>query len=922
MPLPINGPIRALILIASLLTTSLAQNQTVEELFPPVANNEKYTPIPWKTSIGGQNFTWCCIKAVRDSLTVNGTELAVIQDPPVQGLDVEELMIAFNESQFPCTATYESNVPGGTFEINVTYKWLADTCPGWQLSSTDNLNGWLQPLSGFLLPAVIFCLSVPRRRKLHVFRAFFVADLAGIKSYVPAFLGAVGAIILVTVDTIIWLSVCWALSGPMIMSGLYEALLDNRVIDFVREKQQNRNLTLDMRCRLLMLVLIGNLDLALEDDPFSNDPAHSRRQSRGHLVIDGTSPPPDRPRSGTIGSDTFNHLVGSTRKHSSSEIPGVGPPSVIELDLRRTPSNMSSVGNVGDIRQRLIPLQPDHLGVVSGDNTTLAGNSMDQFSSHSGQQNIVQQRTPDIRVEHADAGIRRRPTDHLRASPWRHMEELLYPIRLYNDEDTDRGLSPRQYPMHHHWHVDCRNAACTNSSHFEIEKPLRRGTRKIERQTRKTKTRLRTMLNCQYSFGSMVGAPVVFFLGGFVFALLQSIQSIGDEDTALALAFGQWYMTIPHIAIISGLLLAGNNPNILEGVFATQREEKEEGDLMILGLNFGLAYPSCYKVAWQWHRGHNKLRWVHTLLERYGLSSEAEQIYGVQDEQKDCLHDLEELRDKTTLSSLDWSMLLVMTAFLLGVPFALAFITAFYTPEVGLSCRSFTFAIYLCAEIGQVFLWLWAYAGHAGEVRQRAHAAQRGSGPLNFFRGGGWLQRNGFYNPKHVDHFLPPGEPRTFWTICRALGSEEFRDIRSVWCCLWYASYVFFGTIATLAALGGTLMQLLGVYTADICYLTVDQWIDPTGATAMISKNSKVMIQDAQTYWKPCAITAIAFMTLVSFVGWWYQRRMKDLFMNLVNDVDLDKYDRADTRESKRPGTPGGEEQVGDERNLSGSPGF
>jgi hypothetical protein len=55
------------------------------------------------------------------------------------------------------------------------------------------------------------------------------------------------------------------------------------------------------------------------------------------------------------------------------------------------------------------------------------------------------------------------------------------------------------------------------------------------------------MLHCQYSFGTIVGAPVIFFLGGFVFALLSSLEELGDEDIAEALAFGQWYMIIPHI---------------------------------------------------------------------------------------------------------------------------------------------------------------------------------------------------------------------------------------------------------------------------------------------------------------------------------------------------------------------------------------
>jgi hypothetical protein len=101
------------------------------------------------------------------------------------------------------------------------------------------------------------------------------------------------------------------------------------------------------------------------------------------------------------------------------------------------------------------------------------------------------------------------------------------------------------------------------------------------------------MLACQYSFGATVGAPVVFFLGSFVFTLVSTLSNLGDEDTSLALAFGMWYMIIPHISIVSGLLLAGNNPNTLEGVVALEYVEKEEKH--ILNKIFELTYESRYK---------------------------------------------------------------------------------------------------------------------------------------------------------------------------------------------------------------------------------------------------------------------------------------------------------------------------------------
>lgn len=875
-----------------LSTIALAQasNKTIEDFLSAVVGHSEYAPKRWRTAIGGQNFTWCCIQAVVESLAVDENDnLVAAENPPIIDLNVTDLLRAEDSNQFPCTARYDSDQPYGAPEINVPYAWLAGTCPGWALSSGSNLNGWLQPLSGFLLPAVVFCLSVPRRRKIHVFREFFVADLAGIKSYIPAFVGAIGAMMIVTLDTIIWLSLCWGLSAPMILSGLYEALLDSRVVEFVREKMKSRNLTLDMRCRLLMLVLIGNLDLALEDDLYSVTSAQGRRLSQPNIVIQGTSPSSHRNLSRTRSTTFDDNMVRQQPLANSGS-------HDLSVPLDRVPSHSGPERDISDTRQRSLSPHANHGRTSSSDSTTRAGSS--SGSSPPGVQEAANlgQNNSDMRIKQSESpAMPRRPTAHLRASPWRHMEELLYPIRLYDDEDTARHLSPRQYARRTHRRDSCHDHQCTNFNHFVDEEPLAR-TPKTEKQIRKTKTRLRTMLNCQYSFGSMVGAPVVFFLGGFVFAIVQSLQDLGNEDTALALAFGQWYMIIPHIAIISGLLLAGNNPNILEGVFATQRQEGEDR-VGLLGLDFGLAYPSCYKVAWQWHRGYNKLRWIRTLLGAYGPRPGGATLDRVgQDEQENNMQDLEDLREKTTLSPLDWFLILFMAAFLLGVPYVLAFLTAFFTPVVGLSCRSLTFTVYASAQLAQVLLWLWAYAGAAGRTGQHENTVQKDTGGLfNFLWRGGWLDNHGFYDPTNTDYFLDPKEPKTPRAVWRRVKSRDFRNIRSVWICVWYLLYVFVGVVAGVAALGGTLMHLLGVYSANICQITAYHWLDPCrdGVTAMISFNTKEMIDDAQIYWEPCGITAIAFMTVVSFVGWWYQRRMKDLFTTLVSEVDLDKYDRS-----------------------------
>ncbi|KAL2148527.1 hypothetical protein VTH82DRAFT_2081 [Thermothelomyces myriococcoides] len=604
--------------------------------------------------LGGQNFSWCCLKAFENALAIADNGSVVIQNntrSTIGASSIDELKEAARRNQFPCGARYNGDLHGAPV-VAISYDFLVEQCPGWELSGWDNVNAWLHSLSGFLVPAVVFCLSVPRRRKIYI------------PSYIPAFLGALAAGLIVLLDTTIWLSMCFAFAGPMILSGLYEAMLDSRVLEFLREKIQNNKLSLDMRCRCLMLILIGNLDLALEFD----HPQH----------------------------------------------PANNPPMA-----------------------------------------------------------------------------------HIGASPWQHMEVLL------NDDGS-------------------------TNSHIA-----------------RTKTRLRAMLHCQYSFGTVIGAPVIFFLGGFLFAFLSSLQYLGDEYIAESIAFGSWYMIIPHIAIVSGLLLAGNNPNILEGVFATERGDQVNNDsvTLLFGLlRFDLAYPSCYKVAWQWQRGHNKKQWIQKLLDKYCMHNNNWDYY-----------DLKSLQARTNLSRLDWFLLLSLTLLLLGVPFVLAFLASFFTPQTGLSCRSGTFAVSFCVQVAQIILWLWAYAGPPAMLVGDA------TGSLNFFRKEGWLDRKGFYKPSEVDWLPKIGDEEWFrklWTL------------RVIWCGTYYFLVTVLGFAAIFSSIGGTLMQIIGVYRNALCYINTQYWLAPADQKpmAVLSTNSEEMIRNAINHWTPIAITAIVFMTCGSTI--------------------------------------------------------
>ena len=65
----------------------------------------------------------------------------------------------------------------------------------------------------------------------------------------------------------------------------------------------------------------------------------------------------------------------------------------------------------------------------------------------------------------------------------------------------------------------------------------------------------------QVPFGAAVGAPVLLYIGQFIYSLVSLSETKGDKDTARALAFGIWWMTIVHVSALSGSLLASNNPS-------------------------------------------------------------------------------------------------------------------------------------------------------------------------------------------------------------------------------------------------------------------------------------------------------------------------------------------------------------------------
>ncbi len=142
-----------------------------------------------------------------------------------------------------------------------------------------------------------------------------------------------------------------------------------------------------------------------------------------------------------------------------------------------------------------------------------------------------------------------------------------------------------------------------------------------------TEVYLRALLACQYPFGAAVGAPILLYIGSFVYNLVTLHNAEGDQATARALAFGIWWMNIVHVAAISACLLASNNPSTAAAIVKKRKvktsfedrlryagewsemEDRIQARLEALS-RLPLSYRARYEPVWMWTRGKSKASWL------------------------------------------------------------------------------------------------------------------------------------------------------------------------------------------------------------------------------------------------------------------------------------------------------------------------
>ncbi|KAI1141452.1 hypothetical protein F5Y05DRAFT_423271 [Hypoxylon sp. FL0543] len=691
-------------------------------IYRPYLSNLRQNPAIFSPYVGGQDWNMCCKLVVNESLVIQNDTLYIRPGQTFFTGTIETLE-AF--PRFPCGATYNGTLAAPHSQFWIPFSWCITHCPGWPATKVYDLEKWLKPMIAFILPSLIFCLNIPRRRQLELPARLFSnksIDISGL----PLFLLKLPlASFIITVDVIIWTCVVFSAASPMITSGIYEAILDARVMTYLESRVKENSISVREKAHMLLSVLIGNLDIEAWDS--------------SRLFV--------------------------------RDLPG----------------------------------------------------------------HCIHARYDDARIarRHTALSIQSQPVANTPTSS--------------QANNTDTCNSPR-------------SNATVNGFHQTSY-----STKQL-REISTIKLKLNAMLSSQVGFGTSVGAPVLFYIASYIWSVYEVREELGSYVTAHQLAAGMFWMTIPHIALVSCLLLAGNNPNIWQNAVAetllahgnrdlggpprsgsTDLESNHGGtggdNSVELALNgqrtinqykrftsrifdhiFTLAFKeSVFKPASMWKRGSHKAMWIMKLGDEYPyLRNMREEVLE---------NSLE--KDLWTSSFYGWALYFVPTLF--GI------VVSYNTPRPGFGCRSIIMLAYVASQMFLQMLWL-----------------------LRWY----------FYNNGERENISK------FWSTVAKSTPTRY---------LWYFSFAFATFIAALSSIGGTIFSLTNVLTNCFCAIPArywwDRWSNPE-ALVFVDDATYEQLYYAQKWWFPAGVAGVVFMTFVAYIGWWYQRSLRHRFHELVDQID------------------------------------
>jgi hypothetical protein len=305
------------------------------------------------------------------------------------------------------------------------------------------------------------------------------------------------------------------------------------------------------------------------------------------------------------------------------------------------------------------------------------------------------------------------------------------------------------------------------------------------------KEKLRKILTLHPSFGIQVAAPVLFYLGAYVYSLLDAATRLGDNDTAHSIAFGIWYGVIVLLATISCCVLGITSPATLEGVFG-----KQEG-VEVKSYRY---FRSGYQPSWLWNRGKYLRMWGRKSADHDRAPTLAEEI------------------NKALTSRWLRFRACVLAILAMGILCALAFTISYTTPRKGLSCRSVTILSYFCGELWLVIFWF-------------------------------------YYNEENPNP----------WTY------------RPVFCLSAFAC-----VCTIFISIGGSMMQLLGVYRNCICRAGLRFLVHRASGVVELATDT-LEHRKSGKIWLFCGGAGILCIFVVCLCSWGYQVNVREECMKQIN---------------------------------------
>jgi hypothetical protein len=143
-----------------------------------------------------------------------------------------------------------------------------------------------------------------------------------------------------------------------------------------------------------------------------------------------------------------------------------------------------------------------------------------------------------------------------------------------------------------------------------------------------------------------------------------------------------------HVAIISGCLLASNNPSAVSALIGRAQPEALRRSALRAIFDFPQVYETRIQPVSMWQRGSNKEKWLEGVITR---PTDPSQIAG-----------LNRVFRNACIGPLSYCFLIILpTLVLISLPPAAAVVVAWKIPPVGWLCRSLTF---ICSAACQLFV--------------------------------------------------------------------------------------------------------------------------------------------------------------------------------------------------------------------------